>query len=834
MKSIQTIRLILLIAVLGALFPVAIFVWDWVQVATSVEINWSQTKYRGYDWVQWEFEEGRIRAVYVFPSGTAQAAGIRANDILTELDFQPFFDAESFKTAIDGIQPGTTHRYTILRNNQTFSADVRFTAYPVFLYPLTQSLWWVSVWGFFVTTMIHVMALGIIAPLRERSRFARVSLWLILASSVAVFGNFIRILMLSFFGANELTAFPDLVFQALTLITVLGWIFFPTMLLFKVLYDREVLYRSLGRFKWLIFLPSVFFAAVALTTFSLGSVGPLPFKSILSPVLYFVYFYLAAATGLYLWLPDRYGAPAHQDDIPNWSRVGSMTIAVISALMALMVLAISRIVPVLEFSDTFSGWIIVLAQLITTAPILLVSLATLRYGKVDEVISRYLSYVLALGLVFVLFLFGMNVLEPLFGSVSPNIVAGVWMIFLILAFQWLGDTLQRSVNRLIASDKQAVHRKLIRFGEQMLSIVDLKTLADTTLKKILDAMQAESGVLFLHPPSTLDQWATSVVQHHPPYFTDVQIPFFGQAFASGDEIWSDNPALNERDVPRNVRDALRKLNMALVVPIPGNQHTMGLLMLSDKKRYRKVFNLSDLELLRTFCGQIGLANERIALIEREKALIKQHAEAQLVALRAQINPHFLFNALNTLAALIDENPKEAERNVQHLAAIFRYVLQTGSKTFATLSEEFSLVGHYLSIEQTRFGEDLRIEQVLDEAACPALIPAFAVQTLVENAIKHGLEKNRRRGTLTLKGHLRADGFTEITVHDTGLGIPALYEQTTETQSPQAFFGTGLQNVSDRLIRLYGRDDLLRFQSHAGTGTTVRLLIPKAQTPNTYA
>jgi LytS/YehU family sensor histidine kinase len=217
-------------------------------------------------------------------------------------------------------------------------------------------------------------------------------------------------------------------------------------------------------------------------------------------------------------------------------------------------------------------------------------------------------------------------------------------------------------------------------------------------------------------------------------------------------------------------------------------------------------------------------------VERERTLIRESAEAQLKALRAQINPHFLFNALNTIVSLIEEHPEDAVEVVEHLSAIFRHILQTSGQPFVAVQDEFALVSHYLSIEQTRFGDRLQIEQHLDPDVQAHPVPAFAVQTLVENAVKHGLEVQRGGGTLRLSAGRRSDELVEIRVADTGVGLPALFdadERVVDTDA--AFLGIGLRNVAARLEQLYGRNDLLRMQSAPGAGTTVRLLLPVVPT-----
>ena len=231
--------------------------------------------------------------------------------------------------------------------------------------------------------------------------------------------------------------------------------------------------------------------------------------------------------------------------------------------------------------------------------------------------------------------------------------------------------------------------------------------------------------------------------------------------------------------------------------------------------------------MRALGGQLALAVERLNLIERERALVRESAEAQLSALRAQINPHFLFNALNTIVSLIEEQPEPAVEAVEHLAAIFRHILQTGGRPFVTVQEEFALVAHYLGIEQMRFGERLVIEEDLDPSLRGHPVPAFAVQTLVENAVKHGLEKQRGGGRLRLACRETSEGLVEIVVADTGVGIPALFGAPEAPVREPGFFGIGLRNVAARLEKLYGRSDLLRMHSAPEAGTTVRLLLPAA-------
>lgn len=199
--------------------------------------------------------------------------------------------------------------------------------------------------------------------------------------------------------------------------------------------------------------------------------------------------------------------------------------------------------------------------------------------------------------------------------------------------------------------------------------------------------------------------------------------------------------------------------------------------------------------------------------EELKRLINQ---AELRALQAQINPHFLFNALNTLYGTIDRGSYEARRMVLNLADIFRYFLQ-GDRVVIALSEELKIVQAYLEIESLRLGDRLETELIISESARSALIPILSVQPLVENAVKHGIAPKHGRGRVSVRANEGAAGL-RITVEDTGVG----FEQS-QKGSPMGT-GVGLENVRRRLALSYGPAADLQIQS-AATGTTVTFLVP---------
>ncbi|HWC96422.1 MAG TPA: histidine kinase [Candidatus Sulfopaludibacter sp.] len=192
----------------------------------------------------------------------------------------------------------------------------------------------------------------------------------------------------------------------------------------------------------------------------------------------------------------------------------------------------------------------------------------------------------------------------------------------------------------------------------------------------------------------------------------------------------------------------------------------------------------------------GLAQAAAEIAERVESLRQQEltrlvSQAELRALQSQINPHFLFNALNTIYGSIPRDAATARHMVINLADIFRYFLQT-DRTFIPLHKEMEIVRAYLELEQSRLGERLRIEIHLDESAGAILIPVLSIQPLVENAIKHGVALRTEPGYVRIVVSLRTDEL-RVVVEDSGGGVPPHNAGT----------GVGLQNVRRRLEICYG-------------------------------
>jgi two-component system LytT family sensor kinase len=210
-------------------------------------------------------------------------------------------------------------------------------------------------------------------------------------------------------------------------------------------------------------------------------------------------------------------------------------------------------------------------------------------------------------------------------------------------------------------------------------------------------------------------------------------------------------------------------------------------------------------------------NTRIEMnLERHQQLL---LKARMDALSRQINPHFLFNTLNTVSALIRFDPDNAREVVLKLSNILRRLLRK-HETFVPLREELEFIDDYLDIEVARFGRDnLDIIKHIDEETLEAFVPSMLLQPMVENCLKHGLAPKLDGGKIQLRTTNR-DGRLHIEIEDNGVGI-------SEEKMPHVYVeGIGLSNVRERLRVLYGEDFQLDIESHEGQGTTIRIDVPE--------
>ncbi|MFO1461865.1 MAG: histidine kinase [Verrucomicrobiota bacterium] len=223
-------------------------------------------------------------------------------------------------------------------------------------------------------------------------------------------------------------------------------------------------------------------------------------------------------------------------------------------------------------------------------------------------------------------------------------------------------------------------------------------------------------------------------------------------------------------------------------------------------------------------------HRRLRERERRELLLESHlARARLDTLQAQLQPHFLFNSLNAITALLRRDPRLAETTLVSLSELLRMALSQTGRQEGSLREELEFVGRYLEIQQTRFGDRLRVEQEIEPAALDCRVPTLVLQPLVENAIRHGIEPAGRPGIVRLSASRRGATLV-LTVEDDGVGFGGSGgavplnppPQISSSTSGAGGTGIGLANLHDRLRALYGSLQKLELLPRASGGATVRV------------
>jgi two-component sensor histidine kinase len=203
----------------------------------------------------------------------------------------------------------------------------------------------------------------------------------------------------------------------------------------------------------------------------------------------------------------------------------------------------------------------------------------------------------------------------------------------------------------------------------------------------------------------------------------------------------------------------------------------------------------------------------VEFYRRSQTRAAQLARARLQSLQAQLQPHFLFNTLNTIAGLVHEDPNKADTLITSLSDLLRTSMETSSETVVSLEHELQFIRRYFDIMRARYEDRLRYEFEIDEATRDALVPPLLLQPLVENAVRHGLEPRAEGGTVTVRTWIE-NNILHLRVSDNGAGLP-------DGKLPRE--GIGLGNTRARLTELYGRAGTLQIRNESGV--TVEVAIP---------
>jgi two-component system LytT family sensor kinase len=208
-----------------------------------------------------------------------------------------------------------------------------------------------------------------------------------------------------------------------------------------------------------------------------------------------------------------------------------------------------------------------------------------------------------------------------------------------------------------------------------------------------------------------------------------------------------------------------------------------------------------------------LRDRQIKTTELERALV----EARLGALQTQLNPHFLFNALNAISAHIEGTPRTARRMLEQLGDLLRLSLSHAEDQEIPLAEEIEFIDKYISLQQARFGDRLEVTTSIDPEVLDVLVPTFLLEPLVENAIRHGIAPRSEKGRLEISGGKREDRL-RLSIRDNGPGLPQGWDADRNG-------GIGIQNTRERLQHLYGNNHMFAISGTSGSGVLVEIEIP---------
>ena len=300
-------------------------------------------------------------------------------------------------------------------------------------------------------------------------------------------------------------------------------------------------------------------------------------------------------------------------------------------------------------------------------------------------------------------------------------------------------------------------------------------------------------------------------------------------FTKPEDIWSFSPMIDlslYQWVTRNLRKPQFDRQIALLVLITVLQFCTSMLARAYPTRFFELHSphwLVELAICACAPVVVGIPLKIWNAIRIERKLEEQGRllmEARLDALQRQINPHFLFNTLNSIASLVRSQPELAREMIVKLANILRVLLKH-REAFVPFSDELAFTDDYLDIEVVRFGsEKLRVQKEIDPRTLDVLVPSILLQPLIENSIKHGLEPRLNGGTVTLRSRLEGNRVF-IEVADDGVGMGN--RPTSALRRDGA--GIGMKNVQERLEVLYGNQAHFEVVSNPGRGTLVSIEIP---------
>jgi hypothetical protein len=506
--------------------------------------------------------------------------------------------------------------------------------------------------------------------------------------------------------------------------------------------------------------------------------------------------------------------------------------------LALAVFAVSALHLSHHEGREFSWWVELIGHHASLPLALAILYQDYRFGLADIFLKRALALVLLVGLAFGLYLVAATPLLARTGApgqldeLAIAVLLGLW-VATALVYPWLRRLVNRFVDAIVLrrADYDAVRADI---AQSLAGHEAAPNILDEVCRQLATALTAREvrwTALEGNEPDGQDKSPSG------PLLPQLQLiqrrRQTGQMMAlSVPPSALDDPG-ERLAIHRQVVSWPHASQPLAIVQVPTTEAPQYRLLISELGGGRRLLS-DDFALIEAAAvmaarriDAVRVTHERCVRDLHEEEMRKLATEAELRALRAQINPHFLFNALTTIGYLIQVAPDRALETLMRLTSLLRGVLRHGDGEFSTLGEEIELIESYLEIERARFEDRLRILIDVPAPLRSLRIPALLIQPLVENAIKHGISPQRAGGEVVILARAVRAGVTptsadetlQIWVRDTGAGCSdAALEHGRKR-------GVGLANVEQRIRRHFGDAGLFNIRSAPGLGTTVELGLP---------
>jgi two-component system LytT family sensor kinase len=388
-------------------------------------------------------------------------------------------------------------------------------------------------------------------------------------------------------------------------------------------------------------------------------------------------------------------------------------------------------------------------------------------------------------------------------------------VAVLVLFTFADRRIGECVNRWIfrAPDYRTLLRELSEKLARLRSETEIAEAVETTARQSLELRSAKLVVL-----ENLSK--TSLPKSNSPH-TNVPEQDWLDALNDGELV--------ELDCQHPFNAGHTQDEVELLVPVRSEGRVTHMLAIAPGLARRGLVT-HEVNYLRSVAAQFGQRldalhmEERLVVVQNREAVLQQQViEAELRALRAQVNPHFLFNSLNSIANLVVTNPEQAETMTLRLARVFRHVLANSTRPLISLHEEIDFLETYLQIEEARFGSRLQVKIAVDPTVAMEQIPSLILQPIVENALKHGLGPRPGPGHLWITAEVDGNQVC-LRVEDDGVG-PAIGVLKLNG-SNRLSNGVGLENVAQRLNALYQDQGRMTIEARQAGGTRVTILLPR--------